>query len=474
MKWRLVFTSTLLMSSSLGFAQSQYDLDYNFYFRTGLSYSRSNVDGVCYSSPGWPDIHPRFGNECGNYAEIMLRKNYRPTEGNANAPWFRGQVTFSVTSDGNQTDEQVKPENRPNNAGPSGTYDFGWGHRELFVEGINLVGQDSKLWVGKRFYQRLHIPMWDFFMMADNGNGFGAYDIPMGTGKFALAWMRHVSGADDSQPFHNNIDVRYSLPMGESVLHTIVIAGEQGPLDARSGEEKWEKVTGQSLTLFLENNERPYQYKIVGQYGRGLYGARPDHYQGGWSSGSMISRFEDMAFSSLDPAEQERAEAWQDSYSWRVLGNLLWAPDAPYWVETAAFYGSSDFGGRKDAAGEELDARDTLALGVKPVYAFTQNHSAEVDLYWSLIKNGMPYQDSQFQTKYDGKPIDRELSKATLAYVLRPLAFDWARPVFRFYGTYAKWNDKIKGDNYVTSYLRPLYKDKTSGYTLGVMADVWL
>ncbi|HYX37581.1 MAG TPA: carbohydrate porin, partial [Oligoflexus sp.] len=183
---------------------------------------------------------------------------------------------------------------------------------------------------------------------------------------------------------------------------------------------------------------------------------------------------EDESFSSLDAADAERAKAWQDSFSYRILANVMWAPDAPYWVEMAAFCGSADFGGRDDPTGVKLPARNTMALGVRPAYMFTQNHSAEVDLYWSLIENGMAFQDSQFQTKYEGKPIDREMAKATLAYVLRPLPFEWARPVIRFYSTFAKWNGKTEGDNYLTSYLRPLYKDKTSGYTLGVMADVWL
>jgi len=126
---KMVGAAILLLVSSTAWAQ--YGLDYNFYFRTGLSYSRSNVDGVCYNSPGWPDISPRFGNECGNYAEMMFKKDYRPQQGDATAPWFRGQITFSVASDGNQNEENAKPENRPNGGGASGTYDFTWANREM-------------------------------------------------------------------------------------------------------------------------------------------------------------------------------------------------------------------------------------------------------------------------------------------------------------------------------------------------------
>ncbi|MFW7379672.1 MAG: carbohydrate porin [Oligoflexus sp.] len=455
-------------------AVAQYSFDFNAYYRTGIGYSRSNVDQVCYNQPGWPDLIPRLGNECGNYGEFMFYKNYKPQGENPKAPWMRGGITFSLAADGNQSEEKTRPENRPAGAGESSQFDFDWANRELYIEGINFFGEGSRIWVGKRFYRRLHIPIWDFFILQNNGSGFGLMDYSVGSGHLSVAWLRRTSNADDSQPFHNNFDLRYAFPVGKSKLELIAIAGEQAPLDHRSGERKWIKVPGQSLTINWEHNERPYQYKIIGQVGKGLYGARPDHYQGGWSTGATVGRFDEQAFADSDPAAVERAEAWKKSASYRLVTNLLWNPDANYYVDMAAFYGVADFGGRKDSQGEELENRNTFAIGARPTYMFSDHHSIEADYYYSLIENGVPYQDRNFQTKYDGKPIDRELHKLTMAYVLRPLPFEWAKPVIRFYGTVAKWNDKTKGDNYLTGYLRPLYENKTTGYTIGVMGEAWL
>jgi maltoporin len=455
-------------------ALAQSDLEANFYFRTGLSASRAGSDGVCFSSPGWPDIHPRFGNECGNYGEIALRKSYKPKAQDSKAPWYQGQLTFAVTANGHQSDETVKPE-KDESGNATENYDLSLANKEIFVEAMNYVGEGSKLWVGKRYYDRIYIPMWDFFMLNNSGSGTGIADIPLATGKLALALMRHQNSSTVAQPFHTNLDLRYSLPLADSSLQLVAIAGEQGTTDPRSAEEKWQKVSGESLTLFWENKERPYQYKVVLQHGRGLYGARPDHDAGGWSTGSLISRFEEKAFSENNPTNATKAEAWQNSSSSRALANLMWAPDAPYWIDMSAFFGMADFGGRKDDAGEVLPVRKTYAVGVKPAYMFNEHHSVETDLYWSLIKDGHPYADYNYKGTVGRKPIDRELHKLTLAYVLRPLPEDWARPVIRFYATVARWNDETKGDNFVSGYpLRPVYKNETTGYTLGVMADVWL
>lgn len=467
----LIVLGSLAASSSL--ASAQYGIDYNFYYRTGIAYSQANVEGVCFNQPGWPDMVPRLGNECGNYLEMMLSKTYKPKGDDPKAAWFKGTVTFSMVSDGNQSKETVQPETQ-GSGGPSGTYDFEWGNREIFVESGNILSEGSKVWVGKRFYRRLAVPMWDFFFLQHNGLGFGLEDQSLGIGKLSTAWLRNSSGASDAQPFHNALDLRYAIPLPTSQLELILIGGEQGKQNPRTGEEAWEKISGQSLTLFWEGKERPYQFKLAAQYGQGLYGSRPDGYLGGWNTGSTLNRFDETAFLSSDPLQVDKAKAWQKSSGYRLLANWLWAPDAPFWIDMAAFYGRAAFGGRKDPLGENLPDRETMALGMRPAYLFTDHHSVEADFYYSVMKDGPAYDGFIEPSKYEGKPVDRELGKITLAYVLRPLPFEWAKPVFRAYGTVAKWNGKTEGDKSITSYLRPIYADKTTGYTLGVMAEVWL
>ena len=461
MKKILALASVSLALSAASEAMAQYNIDYNFYFRSGISYSRSNIDGVCFNQPGWPDIVARLGNECGNYAEMIFKKDYKPDESNPEAPWYRGQITFSSRFNGLETQETVKDSN-----------DFEFANRELFAEAYNLLGKDSKLWIGRRFYRRIQFDMWDFFALENNGSGGGVMDVPLGSGSLSLAWLRRTRD-EPGAPLHNNLDLRYLMPMGDHNLETIIIAGEQGTQDAKTGDRLYEKVSGQSLGFFLYSNKDPYRYKILAQYGQGLYGARPDHYLGGWDSGSTLNQFDAQAFKSDDAAQVEAAKAWRKSWTGRITANLTYSPGGDWFVDQSIFFGRSDFGGRKDSQERDLDARDTFAVGIRPAYFFDEQQSAEFDLYYSEIKNGVPYQDKNFQTKYDGKPLDRTLQKVTIAYVIRPMAFFWSKPNFRFYGTLANWGKDQKGDNYVTGYDRALFSDKTSGYNFGMQVEAW-
>ncbi len=314
--------------------------------------------------------------------------------------------------------------------------------------------------------------MWDFFALENNGSGGGLMDVPLGEGSISMAWLRRTRD-EEAAPLHNNLDLRYLMPFGDHNLEAILIAGEQGAQDAKTGERLYKKVSGQSFSLYAYSNTDPYRYKILAQYGQGLYGARPDHYLGGWDSGSTLNQFDAQPFRSDDATQVKAAEAWKKSWTARMTANLTYSPGGDWYVDSSVFYGRSDFGGRVDAQERELDARDTFAVGVRPAYFFDEQQSAEFDLYYSEIKNGVPYQDKNFQSKFDGKQLDRTLQKVTIAYVVRPMAFFWSKPNFRFYASLAKWGDDQKGDNYVSGYDRPIFNDETSGYNFGMQVEAW-
>ena len=75
---------------------------------------------------------------------------------------------------------------------------FGW--REIFLEFKNVIKSSPGItfWGGQRFYDRYNIDSQDYFWLDDSGVGGGVYDIPLGPGKLAVAYIGGIqAGIDD-------------------------------------------------------------------------------------------------------------------------------------------------------------------------------------------------------------------------------------------------------------------------------------
>jgi maltoporin len=451
-----------LAVASTGWADD--DFTFNAYYRTGVAFSEGGTEGVCYNGPGWPQANPRLGNECVSYIEYFLKKQYKPSD-DPDAPWFRGSLTTAMTLDGNNTVEDTDSMQLAN--------------REAYVEAVNFVWPGAVAWAGKRFYKRLYVEMWDFFLLENQGLGFGVYDVPLGSTKLALAMFRN-HGQEESQPYHTNGDIRWSgLPLGDDhSLELLYIYGQYSANNRTTGDAQWRDLKGQQFSAIVSSQlTENVKNKLFVQYGLGIYGARPESWPG-MGAGSTLNRFDASAIPETgETAEQtasydEVAESWKDSSTLQVTTHVQWDLSAHNWfLDMAATLTEADFGGRTAPDGTVIPDRQTLSFGLRPAYMFTDHHSMEMDLYLSRIKNGLPLTD--FDGSSDmSKPIDRDLNKLTLAYIFRPAMSYFAKPQLRLYGTYGTWNDAQKGDSMINGGSQ-VYADQTHGYTIGVQGEVW-
>ena len=72
--------------------------------------------------------------------------------------------------------------------------------REAYVEMKNVIksAPEVTFWAGQRFYDRYNIDSQDYFFLDTSGFGGGVYDIPLGPGKLAIAYLGGIgSGTGD-------------------------------------------------------------------------------------------------------------------------------------------------------------------------------------------------------------------------------------------------------------------------------------
>ncbi len=69
--------------------------------------------------------------------------------------------------------------------------------REAYVEMKNVIksAPEVTFWAGQRFYDRYNIDSQDYFFLDTSGFGGGAYNIPLGPGSLAIAYLGAIEAA---------------------------------------------------------------------------------------------------------------------------------------------------------------------------------------------------------------------------------------------------------------------------------------
>ena len=94
-------------------------------------------------------------------------------------------------------------------------------------------------WAGQRFYDRYNIDSQDYFWLSDSGYGGGVYDIPLGPGKLAFAYIGGIQSGLNS--FSNNgnfneFDLQVNGGQGFFYRHTLDL--RYGDIDFLYGKLK--------------------------------------------------------------------------------------------------------------------------------------------------------------------------------------------------------------------------------------------
>lgn len=382
-------------------------VEYHGYVRTQVGGTTAGGNLQCFQAGGPVRAKYRLGNECDNYGEASIGLPF----GDSNDVWAKYKLTVALQESGKQDYESVNDKTF-NLASRENYFEAGG-----FFKGETL--ENSRVWVGKRFYNRHDIHMNDYYYWGNSGAGAGIEEINLGVAKMSYAYFQNGGNANDASDL---VGKRYSIrlydidvnPGGKLETEIVSLKGST----AGSAEE------GSGSMIFLKHS----QSGVLGGFNHLalVYGSK------------LGSGFEWL------PTYQGAAPA--QGHSWRIHDHLYFDLKGTGISGTAtASYGKANSGGANDNTWK--------SIGVRPQYNFTNNFSVAVEAGrdWGETDSG-------------AKPA---LTKFTIAPQLALSPGVWARPVLRAFVTHASWNDDAgKQANGV-------FGTKTSGTTFGLQAEAW-
>jgi maltoporin len=410
-------------------ALAQHELGTQGYFRIGAGFSGYAEERACYQAPA-ADWKFRLGNECDTWIEGGIHDTWKVRPG---GPTIFTQVWLGTSiAEGRWNDFRF--------------HNF----TQMYIQASNIaeLGRDTKVWVGRKYYQRHDIHINDFYWSEMLGDGFGVEDIDLGIGKLMYAYTRSNAFADvpaadaRSESFQNNHDLRLTdievSPTSKLTLqawlahaHGSYVGGERYAVPTR----------GFAVAAWHEGNFGPLWNKASIQYGHGL------------------TRYKLRAWNP-DAAATTSHEAADDLLTasiLRVTEQFLLQPNP-----RMALFGAVVFQ-RED--GGDYDARDLTwyGAGLRPMYFFSQTFRALAELSWDRTEDG-------------ASGLDGNLFKLALAGEISTDLGFWNRPVLRAFVSVANWSDSFDGlvgkagDGGDTRCTERPYSTCVS---LGVQAEYW-
>ena len=181
--------------------------EFHGYQRAGFGVNSKGGQQGAFKLPGARAKY-RLGNEAEMYGEWELDANWiNPDHDGA---WFKTAFMFALVTGRNGSFDAV----------PTGNT----GVRQAYVEAGKLIDSqpDLTFWGGQRYYRRRDIHINDFFYQNTSSFGGGFYDLDVGFGKLAIAYL---GGSSDAAVFdlgkltRSLVDIRlYGIPIGSHTL----------------------------------------------------------------------------------------------------------------------------------------------------------------------------------------------------------------------------------------------------------------
>jgi maltoporin len=253
--------------------------------------------------------------------------------------------------------------------------------------------------------------------------GGGIEDIAAGaTAKLAFAY--HQNGNGDNSLSTRRLSARlYDIevnPNGKLEGELVYLTGSTAQTGPTAPNE------GSGWALFLEHTQS------------GILG-------GGFNKLAFVYGADDAAGGNWNPTYSTADDGRKGAKEYRIIDQLYVDLKNGWSGMATVLY--SDV---KDAAGNKTK---WFSIGARPQYNFTPNVSVAVEGGFDQVKSG-------------GNTA--KLAKLTVAPQYTLSGGFWARPAFRAFATYAKWNDAANGAGTGTT-----FGTKTNGMTYGLQVEAW-
>jgi maltoporin len=405
---RLAIAAAAASALAAPAAQAQ---EFHGYLRTGLGTTSEGGDQKCFQAPGASSKY-RLGNECETYGELAAVLPFGKQDG----AWAKYNVMLAFIENNGQGDFETVEGDKYTIASRQNWFQAGG----FFTRGGAF--EDAKIWVGKRYYNRHDVHITDYYYWNNSGLGAGIEDISMGAPKLAFAY--HQNGNGPNTLTGRRLSARvYEIPFfGKLEGELAFISGStavQGP---------GAPATGSGYSMFVEHTSNaipglgPNSWnKLALALGKdaGFGGAfQPTYTSGGDSKGS----------------------------DFRIIDQLYGEIPGTGWsgMATAVYQQVKPTGGNKQT---------WISIGARPQFNFTPNVSLAIEGGYDQVKTA--------------GSATAKLSKLTLAPQYTLSGGFWARPAFRAFATYAKWNSAAGAQG------GGVFAPKTNGMTYGFQVEAW-
>jgi maltoporin len=474
---------------------------FHLYLRAGVGFTANGV-GQTFSFKT-PDIgHGRFrlGNESDFYFEtgpIWDHMLGDPALGE-DVVDVKAKMTIGMASDKTKgTSENLSSDN------------FTVFLREAYVEMKNVIksAPEVTFWAGQRFYDRYNIDSQDYFYLDSSGWGAGAYNIPLGPGSLAIAYIGGInSGTGDfwrDDVSFNDFTLDVHGGTGDFYRHTFDI--RWGDIDFLWGKLKLvgigsyqhggdfsiaygsEVGASNGLTLagqtgqghvnnswgggggFVQQWDLPPSWgklsfvQFAALYGYGLVDFDAPDVNLGKLNNSYLSA---VAGQNGVVGDFEDVNPYNNSQRARANVYWVWNPTDNFSMGTWVTYQFDDQGftaNQVNSDGSISSASPNSHLvtaGIRPVYWLWGPFAIQGSFGYSYLSNnrvsGAAFGDGG------------SLGVFTICPTIKPRGGFFTRPELRAFATFAVWSDSLKG-----AIGTPAYADKNYGFIFGVQAETW-
>ncbi|MBD2811657.1 maltoporin [Xenorhabdus sp. Vera] len=396
-------------------------VDFHGYARSGIGWTGSGGEQKCAQATGAQSKY-RLGNECETYAEIKLGQELWK-DGDKRF-YFDTNLAYSVSQ---QKDwEDTKP-----------------GVREVNVTAENMIDwlPGSKMWAGKRFYQRHDVHMIDFYYWDISGPGAGLENIDLGFGKLSFAVTRNteeggafgwIANERKETPTSNDVfDIRLAnLPVNAG--GTLELGIDYGRANARKGYQLDKKASKDGVMLTAEHTQ-----SMLGGFNK------------------FVLQYATDAMASSNNGRAEGASVNNDGHMLRVLNHGAISLTNKWDLMYVAMYQNIDR--------DNNNGNTWYTVGVRPMYKWTPIMSTLMEVGYDNVKSQ--------RTK-----ANNDQYKITLAQQWQAGDSIWSRPAIRVFATYAKWNEKwgyTNGVAYRDTAAHQFSRGKSDEFTFGAQFEAW-
>lgn len=413
-------------------------VDWHGYIRAGSGLSTKGGEQAAFQLPGAPTKY-RFGNEAENYGELEIDSKV----------WDKDGAVFTIHTMAQFVNHFAQGSGAQGTDSPSATRDFDMA--QYWVEGSGILGDSdalkgASLWAGKRYYNRHHVEIIDYFYWNNQGNGFGIENINLGFGKLNYAWMQvdnsnNLAAAPAPGITGQNATISHDLRLSDLKVNpggTLSVGLEF------TQAKPYSSVSLSNSTATAEANNNGGVAFIL------------EHTQSGLLGGDNVLAVQYGTGSASPLGSTPDPSLVSGNKTTRVVDTLTIQPVPMFAVQAVGVYQKSQDNNSNTAT--------WTSLGARPMVFLTDHFSVVVDAGMDRVKYPANYSPA-LAANATGQMV-----KTTVALVWRPEMKFFSVPQIRLFATNASWNDAANNAGTIANGTFP---GKTSGGSYGVQGEFW-